>query len=133
MAAATSEDELLSKIIETAGWVGGWRLYHVRDSKHAVIQGVRPEGFPDLVLVRRAAGGDRGRVLFRELKREGKDPTADQAEWGAMLLAAGQDWGVWRPSDWPAIERELRGQVATPAERTPLPVGSASLRYRPAR
>lgn len=50
-------------------------------------------GWPDLALA-----GKRG-AMFRELKREGENPTAEQAEWGRRLLAAGLDWDVWRPAD----------------------------------
>jgi hypothetical protein len=59
--------------------------YHTHDSRRS------PSGFPDLVLA--GPGG----VLFRELKRQGKKPTAAQDEWLCALTDAGQDAGVWRP------------------------------------
>jgi len=51
------------------------------------------EGWPDWVLA--GPGG----VMFRELKREGKNPTKAQQEWLDHMVAAGLDAGVWRPSD----------------------------------
>lgn len=59
-------------------------------------------GWPDLTIAGR-------RLLFRELKRETGTPTRAQAEWGAHLEEAGQDWDVWRPSDLRSgrIQREL--------------------------
>lgn len=71
--------------------------YHTHDSRRS------PSGFPDLVLC--GAGG----VLFRELKRQVKKPTPAQDEWLCALTDAGQDAGVWRPSDLLAgrIGREL--------------------------
>jgi hypothetical protein len=59
-------------------------------------------GFPDWTI----AGS---RTLFRELKRQGKDPTAAQQKWLDALAAAGNDVGVWRPEDLLSgrIAREL--------------------------
>lgn len=61
--------------------------YHTWDSRRS------PEGFPDWVFC-----GPRG-VLYRELKRQGKDPEPRQQDWLDALSAAGQDAGVWRPAD----------------------------------
>ena len=65
----------------------GLLRYHTHDARKS------PEGFPDLV----CAGP--GGVLFRELKRQGKDPTPVQQRWLDALADAGQDAGVWRPED----------------------------------
>ena len=59
-------------------------------------------GFPDLVLLQ---GRD---VLWRELKTDKGRVSEAQAAWGAALIDAGEDWAVWRPKDWPAIEMQLR-------------------------
>lgn len=59
-------------------------------------------GFPDLLLVRRP------RVIWVELKREGEEPAPEQVGWLEELKACGQQVYVWRPSDWPEIERVLR-------------------------
>jgi hypothetical protein len=40
-----------------------------------------------------------GGVIFRELKREGRNPTKAQQEWLDYMVTAGLDAGVWRPSD----------------------------------
>ncbi|MFZ8417681.1 VRR-NUC domain-containing protein, partial [Staphylococcus aureus] len=65
-----------------------------------------PAGFPDLVLVH----GDRGRILYRELKSTKGRVSPAQTEWINDLISAGQDAGVWRPQDWinRTIEQELR-------------------------
>jgi hypothetical protein len=76
----------------------GWRCFYVRDSRGS------PSGWPDLVLAKSET------VLFRELKAGGT-LTADQADWGEALVAAGLDWQVWTPSDWPTIEATLKGQL----------------------
>jgi len=58
------------------------------------------QGFPDLVLVR-------DRVLFAELKNKTGRLTRHQAGWLDALRNAGCEAVVWRPSDWPEIERTL--------------------------
>jgi hypothetical protein len=59
-------------------------------------------GWPDLSVCGR-------KIIFRELKREDKNPTTAQLQWGIWLAEAGQDWGVWKPSDLASgrIQREL--------------------------
>ena len=104
------EREFMAAVLKYAGLMG-WRHYHdaatnaPRACWHCGRRSVGPRnaaGWPDLVLVRRP------RVLFVELKREGESPTADQQAWLDDLLACGQEVFLWRPSDWPAIERALR-------------------------
>ena len=56
-------------------------------------------GFPDLVLARK------GQVIFAELKTEKGKLSQAQMCWGASI---GDDWHLWRPSDWPEIEKVLR-------------------------
>jgi hypothetical protein len=60
-------------------------------------------GYPDWTIC-----GPQG-VLFRELKRQGKNPTPAQRQWLDALAATGQDVGVWRPEDLLSgrIAREL--------------------------
>jgi hypothetical protein len=58
------------------------------------------QGYPDWTIC--GPGG----VLFRELKRQGRNPTPAQQRWLDALAAAGQDAGVWRPADL------LSGQIA---------------------
>lgn len=58
-------------------------------------------GLPDLLLVR----GDR--ALWVELKAQAGATSPEQRAWIAALREAGQQVYVWRPSDWPTIERTL--------------------------
>jgi hypothetical protein len=96
----TSEDELLDQVLKLAA-LQGWRAFHVRDSRRGILQGLGASGFPDLVLC------DGRRVLYRELKAEAGRLSPGQAAWGDELQAAGEDWRIWRPSDWPDIVATL--------------------------
>lgn len=83
MAEATLKAEVL-KLARSHGW----KVQHLsHEPRHAYRLGGR--GFPDLVLARR------GRVLFRELKREQEPLDPEQVAWAAELLDA---FAVWRPS-----------------------------------
>lgn len=73
----------------------GWTCYFTHRAQHS------PSGFPDCWFVRD------GRLLVRELKRDGQVPTAAQAWWLEALRGAGINAGVWTPKDWPAIQAEL--------------------------
>ncbi len=53
-------------------------------------------GFPDLCLVR----GDR--LLFAELKQDGRYPGPKQREWHEALMTSGAYVYVWKPKDWHA-------------------------------
>lgn len=92
------EGELQNGVFKLCSLLGIW-WYHVTDSRKD------RAGFPDLVLVGRRGG------LFRELKREDKNPTAIQSEVGLRMSRAGWDWDVWRPSDLASgrVLRELEG------------------------
>lgn len=61
--------------------------YHTHRSQHS------PAGFPDDVIV--GPGG----MLYRELKREGENPSPAQEKWLLALADHGCDVGVWRPTD----------------------------------
>ncbi len=61
-------------------------------------------GFPDLVLVK-------DRVIFVELKAERGQLTDAQNLWFVWLKCAGAEVYLWRPSDWPEIERILGGET----------------------
>ena len=100
----------------------GWLCYHTYDSRRS------SPGFPDLVLVREGA------VLFCELKSENGKVSEHQQVWLDALRKAAElieaparfhalrqwdgvseikiDVGVgvclWRPSDWPTIEKVLK-------------------------
>lgn len=118
-----SEADFQLAVIQIATY-NGWRHYHTHDSRHSVA------GFPDLVLVRPP------RLLVVELKAEGGRVSVEQAAWIGAFTAVGgsirfvveaaRDAGlvdglqepsveayVWKPPDWPEIERVLA--------RTPVP------------
>lgn len=97
------ERDFQDRVIQWAE-IQGWEVFHVADSRKDVggklVGDRQARWFPDLVLVRE-------RVLYRELKREGEELSAGQDYYGKRLLAAGADWGVWRPSAWESIRRYL--------------------------
>jgi len=97
-ASEQSEKEFQSQVIRLAG-LHGWLTYHTFSSRRS------PSGFPDLVL----AHPGRGKLLFAELKRQGGGLTDAQYHWLVVLRMAGQDVRLWRPGDWPEIERVLAG------------------------
>jgi hypothetical protein len=97
IAAAMSEAKLEEHIRELCKDLGIVRI-HVYYSR-----GTTP-GVPDDILI-----GPRG-ILWRELKTmKGKVSPAQQAM-GEALLAAGQDWGVWRPDS--LLSGEIAYQLA---------------------
>lgn len=58
-------------------------------------------GLPDLLLVRG------NRAIWAELKAQDGCTSPEQRAWIAALRAAGLTVLIWRPSDWPEIERTL--------------------------
>jgi hypothetical protein len=100
------ERDFQRTVIELAR-LRGWRVYHTRPALnqrgrwHTPMQG--DAGFPDLVLARQ------GRLIFAELKREGKKPTSTQQDWlNTLATCAGVEVYVWTPADWNAIVEILR-------------------------
>jgi len=90
----------------------GVRWVHVDTPHHNKSKDLK--GFPDLFLI-----GPRG-ACFRELKSQYGKMRPEQTEWKYWLLAAGEDWGRWRPSDLSGrIQRELR-RLCTQADSTPV-------------
>jgi len=109
IAGEMTEEQLLRNIVDAARKLG-WAEYHTHDSRSS------QSGFPDLVLVRKAAhnGEGRGRVIFAELKRQNGKLTDAQRWWlealaSVMAVRAGArksvEAHVWRPRDW------LEGEV----------------------
>lgn len=82
--------------VRTLAKVMGFRTYHTHDSRRS------EAGFPDLVLVKRP------RVIFAELKRDGKKPTAIQQTWLDELAACGQEAYCWTPADFETIVGVLK-------------------------
>lgn len=109
-----SEATLLQCVTDLARLLQ-WRVYHPWRSDHS------EAGWPDLALVR-VRQGEPPRLLFAELKRQGKEPSRAQRAWlldlAAVSLTAtmlGRPQlvrvAIWRPEDWLSgeIERVLRG------------------------
>ena len=99
-----SEDALKRAVIQLAGLLG-WRVYSVRRSDRAIVQGFGGKGWPDVALARS------GSLLAIELKAEKGRVRPEQREWHALLGSVpGIQAGVWRPSDWTSgrIEHALR-------------------------
>jgi hypothetical protein len=102
-----TEKEWQQTVIDTAQALG-WRVAHFRTSRtgsggHATAVQADGAGYPDLTLVRGT------RLLFIELKAEKGRVAQAQAEWLTDLATAVPGCvAVWRPSDWPEVERTLR-------------------------
>ncbi len=96
---ATREEDFLQQVRAYARLMGFW-TYHTRMSRRS------DPGWPDLVLCRPP------RLLFVELKREGKGATPQQAAWLERLGAVPcVETALWTPADWPEIEDVLRQEV----------------------
>jgi len=94
-ALTATEAEFMSAVVDLAT-LTGWTTYHTYDSRRS------NHGFPDLVLVRPP------KLVFAELKREKGKPTKPQDAWLALLSRIpGVGAFLWRPSDWPEIEKVL--------------------------
>lgn len=100
----------------------GWRIYHAPDNRPAGRTG-RPQrtgtpegaGFPDLVLTRQ------DRLIFAELKTRTGRLGPGQQDWLTALGYIGDEHApavevyLWRPDDWPDIQRVLgHGQAYRP-------------------
>jgi hypothetical protein len=99
------ESDLQAAVMEYARLMR-WRLAHFHDSRRQVKPGVfvgdaDARGFPDLVLVRE-------RLVIAELKGATTRVSAAQRGWIQALKLAGVETYIWRPKDWPEIERVLR-------------------------
>jgi hypothetical protein len=94
-----SEDHLKAKVIDLCKQLG-LLVYSIPDSRR--MEG--SPGFPDLVI----ASVDGSGVLFVELKDQHGRLSEKQTVWKWALKASGEAWRLWRPSDWPAIQGELR-------------------------
>ena len=95
--ASCSEATFQRHVVELAERLG-WRCYHTFDSRRSAA------GWPDLTMLRA------GVLILAELKTDRGEPTAEQTAWLTELRAVrGIVVRLWRPSDWAAIVRELRG------------------------
>jgi hypothetical protein len=92
---ALTEKQFQQRIVDFAK-LTGWLVYHPFDSRRST------PGWPDLALVRS------GRLVFAELKSDRGRVSAEQRRWLAALSSVpGLEVFVWRPSDWPAVQRVL--------------------------
>jgi hypothetical protein len=91
-----TEKQFQAQVVQLAR-LCGWRVYHTHDSRRCA------PGFPDLLLLRA------GQFLAAELKTDRGRLTSEQATWLGAFREAGVPAYLWRPSDWPAIERVLAG------------------------
>src|SRR5260370_40530780 len=81
-----------------------WRVARSRPARTArgwrtAVQG-DGVGFPDLMLVRQ-------RAIVAELKVGLRKLTIEQTDWIGAFQRTGITAYVWRPADWPQIERVL--------------------------
>jgi len=99
-----SEAEFTRQVLALAKLLG-WRTFHARAARttkgwRTPVQG-DGKGFADIVCVRE-------RVLWIELKTDTGKLTPEQDAWIKSLRGADQEVHVWRPRDWPEIEKVLR-------------------------
>lgn len=103
------EKSFHAQVVKLAAYLG-WTMWHdaatnaprVCWSCKAPSKGPRnASGLPDLLLVRE------DRILWAELKAQDGVTSPEQREWIARLRAAGETVYVWRPADWPVIEKVL--------------------------
>ena len=99
---SATEAEFQTLVIDYAHLMG-WRVAHFRPAQSRSGKWSTPmqgdPGFPDLVLARR--GSD---TLFVELKSE--KGVVSPSQW-AWFDAVSDDYYIWRPSDWPEIQKIL--------------------------
>lgn len=101
--AQMSEEQWSEQVIAYAS-LRSWLVAHFRPARTA--HGWRTpvsadgKGFPDLVLVR-------DRAVLVELKSVKGTLTEEQARWLEALKRADVEHYLWRPTDWPEVERVL--------------------------
>ena len=93
------EAELQANVIGCAEALG-YTVIHIRDSRRQQV-----EGLPDLLMIHPP------RLLWAELKREKAKLTGIQLFFKALLVCSGEEYWLWRPSDWLSgeVERVLNG------------------------
>ena len=96
--AKLTEADLQRGVIERAQQLR-WKVMHplpgqtARGSGWATVTQGDGKGFPDLTLVR-------DRIMFVELKAEGKYLSVEQKMWRDWILTAGGEWYCWKPAQW---------------------------------
>ena len=90
-----SEKDFMESIVQLARNTG-WMVYHTYDSRRSTA------GFPALVMTKHK------RLVIAEIKTETGKTSPAQDKWLETLRTArGVKVKLWRPSDWPEIERTL--------------------------
>ncbi len=90
------EKQFLQLVYDTARRLG-WLCYHPYRSDKST------PGYPDLTMTKN------GRLIFAELKREGKKATPTQQKWlFELALVDGVQACLWWPSDWETILETLQ-------------------------
>ena len=103
---ALTEAAFLDMVIRLAR-LKKWLVFHARPARTA--RGWRTpvsgdgKGFPDLFLIRPAAG----EILFVELKSGRGRLTPEQEAWLEALRECGLPVRVWTPKDWDEITETL--------------------------
>lgn len=91
--------ELQMAIIE-AGHTFGWKFAHFRPCRTTqgwrTAVGADGKGWPDLYMIH----PERREHYYREIKGAKEAASPEQKVWGEWLLKAGEDWAIWRPSQW---------------------------------
>lgn len=89
--------------------LNGWRSAHFRPAKTAkgwrTAVGGEGKGFPDLVMIHPALQ----KMVVAELKVGRNTTTHDQDVWLDHFKEVCDDVYVWRPTDWPTIQKVLSG------------------------
>ena len=93
----TAEKDWQRTVANLAG-ILGFSVYHTYDSRRSTA------GFPDLVLVRE-------RIIYAELKSDVGKLSDAQVRWRDDLIDAGGEFYVWRPVDWPEVQRVLKQRM----------------------
>lgn len=111
MSLKISEDDFQGQVTHLAEILGyGWVHFRKARTKHGwvtPVSGTLGEGWPDLVLVRKATASRTGRVVFAECKAKKGRASADQKAVVAWLQAAGQEAYIWWPQDLDRIKEIL--------------------------
>ena len=87
-----TEKEFMQQVIQLAK-LRGWLVYHTHDSRRSAA---------GLLLVRGP------RLMAAELKIGRNKLSDEQFGWMKALAQANVRVYIWRPEDWPEIEKELR-------------------------
>lgn len=104
-----TEARFMAQVVELAK-LNHWEVWHdaaTNAPRRCYSCGARARGprnaagLPDLLLVRGT------QLIWAELKAQDGATSPEQRQWIAALRATGQTVFVWRPQDWPEIERTL--------------------------